>query len=247
LRRPLNHEPNGRDRVLYPMIRLRSAVATLALFALPAAAALAQARGRTIDEGTFIVTRAGSPIRAEAFKITRADDDLIQATAQVSTGEDRISSSLIADSVGTPVQYMFLIKNHGAMTLDVRAMARGRRLSVRSADSRSNESMKDLPITPGQCVVLDADLLHQLYFVPLGHRSGELQIIDPRDARAESAMLTGRGLEPVEIGGRSVTATHYSLSSASARRDFWVDAAGRLLKVELPALGVVAMREELPR
>jgi hypothetical protein len=232
------------------MIRLRSALASVAivgLSALPAASALAQSRGRTIDEGTFIVTRTGSPARTEAFKITRADNDLIEATAQVSLGEDRVSSSLIADSVGTPMQYMLLIKNHGATRLEVRAMTRGRRLSVRSADSHSNESMKDFPIATGQCVVLDADLPHQLYFVALGHRTGELEIIDPRKARVESAVLIGRGQEPLEIGGRTVTATHFSLSSASTQRDFWIDAAGRVLKVQVPALGLVATRDELPR
>ena len=55
------------------------------------------------------------------------------------------------------------------------------------------------------------------------------------------------GLEPVEVGGKSVTATHYSLVSGGVRRDFWLDASGRLLRVEIPSQQLVATREELPR
>jgi len=54
------------------------------------------------------------------------------------------------------------------------------------------------------------------------------------------------GLEPVTIGGRSATATHYSLGNGLGRRDFWVDSAGRVLRVET-SQGLKAIREELPR
>src|SRR5438034_747523 len=60
---------------------------------------------------------------------------------------------------------------------------------------------------------------------------------------SDQVRLTARGLEPIEIGGRSVTATKYSLGSG---RQIWVDSAGRVLRVA-QADGIVATREELPR
>ena len=55
------------------------------------------------------------------------------------------------------------------------------------------------------------------------------------------------GLEPVDVGGKSMTGTHYSLVSGPVRYEFWIDAQGRLLRVEIPAQGVVATREDAPR
>ena len=59
--------------------------------------------------------------------------------------------------------------------------------------------------------------------------------------------LSASGLEPIDVGGRSVTATHYSLASGPVRTEFWVDAEGRVLRATIPSQGVVATREELPR
>ncbi|MDB4877683.1 MAG: hypothetical protein JWM41_4129 [Gemmatimonadetes bacterium] len=228
------------------MTQLRSAATALLLAASPVAPALAQA-GRTIDEGTFTVARKGAATQTESFKIARVDNDLIQATGQLIVGDERISSSLMTDSLGTPLTYGFLVKSHGATTLDVHALAGGRRLSLKLSDNRSNESMRDFPIAVGRTLILDDWLLHQLYFVTLAKRAGAIQMIQPRLAKQESCVLTARGLEPVDVGGRSVTATHYSLVNGATVREFWVDAAGRVLRVEIAAQGLIATRDEAPR
>jgi hypothetical protein len=231
------------------MMTLRFALSVLILAAVAAEPAHAQVAGvgRTIDEGAFVVTKTGAPSQTESFRITRGDNGAIQATGQVIAGDERINTRLTADSLGTPVAYRLIVKNHGSTSLDISARALGRRLTLTSTDSRRNESMKDFPITPGQFVILEDGLVHQLYFVPLGQRAGAVQVIEPRVARQEKLTLSGQGLEPVQIAGKSVTATHYSLVSGSTRREFWVDAGGRVLKVEVPQLGLVAVREELPR
>lgn len=226
-------------------MRLRSVFFLVVVTTFQGLPALAQ--GRTIDEGTFLVNRKGVPATVESFRIARMDNELIQATGQISVGDDRISSSLMADSLGTPVAYQYFDKSGGVTRLEIRALTGGRRLSVKASDNRSNESMRDFPIAPGQCVILDDGLVHQLFFVTLAKRMGELQVIVPRRAHRESAFLSGRGLESVEIAGRSVTATHFSLVTGSMAREFWTDAAGRVLKVEIPTQGLVAVREDLPR
>ena len=76
---------------------------------------------------------------------------------------------------------------------------------------------------------------------------GTVQVIDPRASRVTNGTLSALGLEPVDVGGRSATGTHYSLVVGAVRRDFWVDASGRLLRVEIPSAQLVAAREELPR
>jgi hypothetical protein len=60
--------------------------------------------------------------------------------------------------------------------------------------------------------------------------------------------LENQGASSVEIGGRSVPATHFVLTAPGfARREFWTDAAGRILKATVPDHGLLAQRDELPR
>lgn len=214
-----------------------------------AGALFAQAGGPAgrIDQGVFEVVVSGSAPHAESFRIFRSDDDAITATASVLLGGQQINSSLTTDTLGTPLRYTVHVSSKTTRLVDLTATARSGRLSSLSSNQRGDESMREYALS-GQAIILDTGLLHQLYFVTLAHRTGRFQIIEPRLARSGIAELTARGLEPVVIGGRSATATHYSLamSNGSLRYEFWVDAAGRVLKVDVPAEGLVATRDELP-
>lgn len=203
-------------------------------------------QGRVIDEGTFAVTRAGVA-HTENFRIARAENGLVKATGQVVSSTSRLSSVLTVDSLGTPVEFRLSVTEKGAKTATVVAMGGGGRLTAKSSDQHGDESMREYPLATGQSLLLDDGLMHPLYFAALGRRPGSVQVIDPRSSRAGAGTLAGMGLEPVEIGGKSVTATHYSLVAGAVRRDFWVDASGRLLRVEVPSQQLVATREELPR
>jgi hypothetical protein len=226
------------------MMRLRLAGS---LFALAVVGSIpAHAQGRIVDEGTFAVTRAGAS-HTENFRIARIENGLIRATGQVVSPSQRITSALTFDSLGTPVKYDVSVTEKGVKTATVTAERGAARLTSRSSDQRGDESMREYPLTPGQSVLLDDGLMHHLYVVAVGRKPGSVQVIDPRASHAGSATLSAMGLEPVEVGGKSVTATHYSLVSGGVRREFWLDSAGRLLRVEIPSQQLVAAREELPR
>ena len=210
------------------------------------ASASALAQGRIIDEGTFSVTRAGST-HTENFRIARVENGLIKATAQVVNGTQRVTSSLTVDSAGTPMSYDVNVTEKGAKSVSVKAVAGGARLVAKTNDLHGDESMREYPLVAGQSLLVESGLLHQLFFATFGHKPGPIQVIDPRGARVTPSTLSALGLEPVDVGGKSVTVTHYSLLSGGVRRDFWVDSMGRLLRVEIPSEGVVAAREELPR
>lgn len=222
-------------------MRLRSGFTLLVLSSGPAFG-----QGRVIDEGVFSISRSGAPAATESFKIMRADGDAIVATGQLTGGARKMTSSLTTDSLGTPVKYDLSVYENGALTQHVGALAQGGRLSELSKDGRGNESMTEYPVAPGKSLILEDELLHQTYFVVLGRRSGTVQVIEPRGAHRVTLTLAAIGLEPVTIGGRSTTATHYSLGNGLGRRDFWIDSAGRVLRVET-SQGLKALREELPR
>jgi hypothetical protein len=222
---------------------LQSAI-VLAVSSLPA---FAQAgAGRVIDEGTFNITRPGAPAATESFRIRAVDNGQILATGQLNAGTRRITSALTTDSTGTPVEYRLEVRENGTPTMTVSAVARAGRLSARSQLAKGDESMREYPVVPGNCLVLDDDMLHQIYFVALAKRTGAVQVIKPRAAHGGTLTVQARGLEPITIAGRQVTATRYTMRNG-AERDFWIDAAGRLLQVEVPSTGLKATREELPR
>jgi len=222
-------------------MRPRSVVPLLALASAPALA-----QGRVIDEGVFTITRAGAPAATESFKIAHVEGGAILATGQFSGGGRRVTSSLTTDSVGTPIKYKLLAYDNGALVQDISALAQGGRLSTLAKDGHGNESMTEYPLAAGKSLILENDLVHQTYFVVLSKRSGAVSVIEPRGAHRLTLTLATIGPEPVTIGGRSTTATHYSLGNGLGRRDFWVDSAGRLLRVET-SQGLKAIREELPR
>jgi hypothetical protein len=113
--------------------------------------------------------------------------------------------------------------------------------------TRDGESTHEY-VVPSGVVVLDDDVVHQLFFVTLGRRSGSLTILAPRTGVQALATLDNRGASSVNIDGNSIPATHFVLSAAGfARREFWIDAAGRVLKVSIPDHGMIAQRDEAPR
>jgi len=226
--------------------RLAAPIAALAALALTQPQP-SQAQGRIIDEGTFAVTRAGV-VHTENFRIVRIENGLVRATGQLVSPTQRISSSLTVDSLGTPVQYDVSVTDKGAKaTSKVSAVAGAGRLRATSNTPAGDESMREYALTVGHSLLVDDVLVHELFFVVFGHHPGSVQLIDPRGGHAVAGTLAGMGLEPVEIGGKSVTATHYSLVSGGVRRDFWVDASGRMLRVEIPSMQLVATREEAPK
>ena len=227
------------------MTKLASLLVLLAATAAPAASAFAQVG--LVDEGTFVITRPSGANQTESFRIVRLDNATLRATGQLTSGTTRTSSTLITDTLGTPIEYRLDVRENGALTASVAAVARSGRLSARTTFQHGDESMREFPVSAGTCIILEDELLHQTYFAGLARRGATIQVISPRGARGHSATLSAHGLEPVTIGGRSVTATHYSLSNGAARRDYWVDDKGRLLRVELPEAGIRAVREELPR
>jgi hypothetical protein len=114
--------------------------------------------------------------------------------------------------------------------------------------TREGESTREY-VVPAGVVVLDDDVVHQLYFLTIGgRRSGSITVLAPRTGVQAVATLQSLGTSPVDIGGTSVAATHLVLTAPGfARREFWIDAGGRVLRAAIPERGIIAQRDESPR
>jgi hypothetical protein len=221
--------------------------AALALSAATLTAHDAMAQGAPFDEGTFVLTRNGVGVGKEAFRIVRSSGrgQLYTSTAQCAFGDRRISPALSADSSGVPLLYQVEVKNGGDVEERLRATGRPGRLHA-VLQTRTGESSKEYVVANG-ALILDDDVIHQHFFVPLARRSGNVTVVVPRRNSQFAGRVEERGSEKIRIDGKEVVAVHLVITLPDGARDLWFDDGGRLLKVAVPARGLVALREELPR
>ena len=230
----------GYDPLMRPLV-----YASLTLLGL-ASARDVSAQGTPFDEGTFVVTRNGAVVGKEAFRILRSSSNgqLYSSTAQCAWGERRISPTLSADSSGVPLLYRVEVRNGGDLEERLQASGRPGRLHA-VLQTRSGESSKEYVVSSG-AVILDDDVIHQHFFVPIARRSGALTVVVPRRSSQVVGRVEDRGTDKIRIDGREVSAIHLVMTLPEGARDLWFDDGGRLLKVAVPARGLIALREELP-
>lgn len=228
---------------------------TAALAALVAAApsiaptALA-AQVVTVDEGSFTVTRQGQRVGREEFTIRRTPgaegQNVLVASATVAYDDRRLAPALRTDSAGSPLAYALEVRVGSEVAEQLKgAVGRGRFSAV--TRTPSGESAREYIVSDG-ALILDEGVFHQYYFVARAGRTGRVPVVVPR--RNAQVLMTVEGGEAasVTVGGRALDARRWVLHEpGGASRTFWADAAGRVLKVELPAQGIVALRDDPPR
>lgn len=223
--------------------RLRVALTLVML----AGAACPLAAQTALDEGTLVVSRGGAAVGRESFRIVQSAGEgaLYTATAQVSAGERRLTTTLSADAQATALLYRLEARAAGKIAERIQAAARPGRFSA-TRQTPDGEGAKDY-VVGGGAVVLDDEVYSQYALLPLGRRPGAVTVVVPRAGLQLAGRLANQGAETIEVDGRGVAATRWSLDVAGGAHDFWTDAKGRLLKVAIPSKGVVAVRDELPQ
>jgi hypothetical protein len=202
------------------------------------------AQATTVDEGSLMVTRGGSPVGRESYRIVQAGPgQLLTATGQGVYGDRRLAPALSVDPSGSPVLYRFESRSGSAAEERIQATARGGRLSALRRTATS-ESAKEYLIN-GPTLLLDDEVFHQFAFVALAP-PGSVSVVTPRRNVQRAAVVERVGPSRISIDSREVDATHYTVSLPDGVRDVWFDAAGRLLRVAFPSADLVASRESIP-
>ncbi len=230
------------------LVRLSRAVSILSFAALaPTPAARAQASA-ILDEGTLMVSRNGTPIGRESYRIIRAagpGGQVYQARSSTALGADRVSAILGTDSTGVPVTYEAEVTSANNVTDRLSGRGRPGRFSV-LVQTRTGESAREYLLNNG-ALLIDQDVFHQYYFLALAGAHSRFNVISPRSQQEATFQLEERGHETLDIGGRKIDSRHLALVGTSGSRDVWLDANGRLLKVSIAADGLVAIRDDAPR
>lgn len=223
---------------------IRSFVATACL-AVPAAAQVS-----TVDEGSFTISRAGQRVGSEVFAIRQTPGAergmILVSSATITAGERRVLPALRTDERGVPLAYQIDVRVGGESRERLTGLVGRGRFSAQ-VHTAGGESASEFVVAAGARLI-DEDIFHQYYFLVLGNRRGAVPVIIPRRGEQVTVEVVERGQEALVVGGRPLAATRLTvLLNGAPDRDVWIDGAGRVLRVEIPARQVIAMRDEPPR
>ena len=226
------------------MLRYLAAAALTATTALPAASQVV-----TLDEGTFTITRNGTPVGRESFTIRSSPGGpggpVVQARATVSYDDRRLTPVLKADSIGSPTEYQLEVRAGANASEVLKGVIRRGRFSATMQTPRG-ENLKEYVVSDG-ALVLDEDVFHQYYFLTRGGRTGSVPVVVPHRNVQVVMRMEDRGAASVTVGGQAIAGRAFVLvEPAGANREIWVDPQGRVLKVAIPSRGIVAVRDEPP-
>ena len=221
-------------------------LATLALttgFAVVTPNAALSAQDVVLDEGRFALFIEGREVGSESFSIHRLGmgaSARILATATVALEGSEMRPTLEArpDFVVTAYQNEVT----GARAGELSVVLNGNRYvsRVSSADGEVQREYRAAPRT----AVLENRVSHHYFFVArfIDSGTGPIVALSPLDgAQARLEVVTSEA-EPFQLGGESVSARHVRLQGGGEMRELWIDDQGRVLRVEIPALGFRAER-----
>lgn len=221
-----------------------------AIMAAPAGSASAQTGAG--DEGTFEVYVDGRLVGTEEFSIRQTG---VGGNAEaIATGRVELNlptGTLVLlprlHSTGfqaDPVAYEITVEGDAPRTI-VGTVGDGR-FSARIL-SPTGEQLREYVASSG-ATILEEGVAHHYYFLARRSRNGSVPILIPRENRQVMATVSDRGEEPVEIGGSTVNLFHLVVQpDGGAVRHVWVDALNRVIKVEIPDQGYLAVRTVIPR
>lgn len=224
-----------------------SAVAVAAVGAPPAAA-----QNTAGHAGEFAVSVNGVAAGTEQFSIQQTgtgENAEILATGRVRlslpSGTIELAPRLRASGFrADPVAYEVTVG--GTSPRRIVGQIAGGRFSARIT-SPAGEQMREYVASAG-ATILDDAIAHHYYFLVQRVRNGTVPILVPRENRQVMATVEDLGEEMVEIRGARLQLDHIVVRpSGGDDRHVWVDSRSRVIRVEIPAQGYLAILTEIPR
>jgi hypothetical protein len=226
---------------------LRNAILSSVL--LLGGAAPAAAQSVVVDEGTFALRLNGVPAGTETFTIRRAGiggEATVIAQAVIHLDGDGGTTELrpLLRTLlpgGDVSDYQLKVSGVEASELSLRLD--GPRYAARFRTERGEEEREFLA-RPGTHL-LEAGVAHQYYFLKDVDGGVRVPILEPRNRAQAMLVASAPTQEEIRVGTVRVSARRVTFSAGDDVRTVWFDAQGRVLRVEIPALGYLAQRSDL--
>ncbi len=225
------------------MVRLRNLLSLLLLGAAPGVRAEVSVQ-QIVDEGAFAIFRDGTVIGREEFTIRRgrpgAADGLTVTTtayypAERPTRTIMAAVALAPDSQAATAQFELLDGRRETILVSLGS----RRVIVR-VRTDAGESAREFPGADRRLVAHDS--VYSIYAIPPGGAPGPLRLVSAHLGSRATATLIRHGTTTTDIGGTARSLLQVTLDAGDATVHLWYDANGRLLKVEVPAQRLTAVR-----
>jgi hypothetical protein len=203
------------------------------------------------DAGTFNVQVGGRTAGMEEFDIRQSGGGAgaeIVATGRVNlvvpTGTVELATRLETSGFeAEPLAYEVTVGGTSPRKI-VGTIGSGR-VSARIA-TPSGEQMREYVASDG-ATVLDDGVAHHYYFLARRMRNGRVPVIIPRENRQVMATVRDAGEESVTVGEAVVPLYRLEVQpDGGDLRHVWLDDLGRVIRVEIPSRGYVAVRSRLP-
>lgn len=228
------------------MMNIR-AYRTLVALGLLAAGAASPVHGQVVplDDALFVLYRHDTVVGEEHVTLHRMG--LGQAARIIGQSEVRMQDGtemrprVEASPDLRPTTYQN--KFTGGESGEVILSRSGRRLVART-QTASGESQREFRISD-RTVILEPEvvLLYYLIYPWAGIPDTELTALDPRTGGQQVLTVRVAGTERLRMGRVTVEAQHIRLEGGDQVRDVWFDEEGRVLRVEIAALGFRAERK----
>lgn len=216
--------------------------------AISVASAPSPAQVANLDEGSFTIVRDGERVGREDFSVRSTSVSgapVVVAQGRLTIGGRRVSPGLNADTSGSVLRYQTEVRVDGHIVETYSGeMLRDHYAARIQRDD--GESAREVRLPKGT-VAVDDEIIHQLWFIARRGPGAVVPVLAPRRNRVEMVRVEMVGSERLTIDVREFETTHLRLRTegTGATRDVWIDALGHLLKVAIPALKLVAVRDEV--
>jgi hypothetical protein len=225
-------------------------VPVLVTLAVALVAPALSAQVTIVDEGSFTVSRRGTRVGREEFSIRASPNTsgvpVIVAQASAVYEDLRLFPALSTRADGVANSYTLEIRRGAEVEERWTGNVGAGRVSARIARA-GIDAVREFLVTDG-ALLLDDDVFHQFYFVARRRPAATVAVIVPRRNQQVVLRLTDRGTQTIDIAGQPIAASTFSaVSPDGVERQVWVDSEGRVLRVAIPSLGLVAQRDDPPR
>jgi hypothetical protein len=205
-----------------------------------------------LDVGSFSILQEGDRVGREQFSLRRvgaADGVEYELRAEAAIGDRRIATRLETDSAGTPLRYSAEVRSGTTLVLRLGGQRTRGRFATLARTDRGEAAREYL--LPAGAVVLDAESFHQAALLIIGRRDRTdfvLRALAPMENREREVRVTlDAPVDTVSVAGVRLLASRWVIDEATGRRVVWTDAERRVLRVTVPALGLEAIRDDVPR
>jgi hypothetical protein len=114
--------------------------------------------------------------------------------------------------------------------------------------SAARESARETRLTP-ETFLAEPGVVHHLWFVLRFGQGRPVELFSPSGLSLQTVRLSSAGPDSVEIAGRRLAATRWTLQRVADNGvawELWADRAGRILRARHPASGLEAIRDDPP-